>query len=200
MKKNPLIIYKRQVSKGKLIRKINLCSPLQFNQLIQWAFLAARYFSARWINSFSGSSAMLWGHWKVFKPFLLSYTAYKPWCPVLLTCLLTFALPQVFISVPFSSPPGKSDCFSWSYLQFSPASPSCSLSCSGPSLLVSSRFPWSVQVDNTEGRSCQCLHALTGLQALVRHSEGQWVCVLSMGDAAGDWKWKSELLFIFTAC
>ena len=68
---------------------------------------------------------------------------------------------------------------------------------------MSSSFPWSVQVAKPEARSCRlpaCLNRSHLLQALGRHPEEQWDCVLATGAAAGDWRWESELLFIFMAC
>lgn len=138
-------------------------------QLIQWAFLAARYFSARWISSFSGSSGMLWGHWRVFQPFLLGYTTYKPWCPILLACLLTFAFHK--FSYQYLSPSHLWNLtVSHGAIRNSHQLPTLVLS-QVQDLLVPGSFPWSVQEDSTEARPCHCLHALTGLQALVRHPE-----------------------------
>lgn len=70
--KKTFLIHKRQVSTWKLMTKLNLCSPciLRWHQITQWAFLASRYLSARWITSFSESSEMFGG------PFIKEYSSH----------------------------------------------------------------------------------------------------------------------------
>lgn len=68
---------------------------------------------------------------------------------------------------------------------------------------MSSSFPLSVQVDKPEATSCHlpaCLNMYHPRQALARHPEEQWDCILATGPAPGDQRWESELLFIFMAC
>lgn len=71
-RKKTFLIHKRQVSTWKLMTKLNLCSPciLRWHQITQWAFLASRYLSGRWITSFSESSEMFGG------PFIKEYSSH----------------------------------------------------------------------------------------------------------------------------
>lgn len=71
-RKKTFLKHKRQVSTWKLMTKLNLCSPciLRWHQITQWAFLASRYLSARWITSFSESSEMFGG------PFIKEYSSH----------------------------------------------------------------------------------------------------------------------------
>lgn len=157
---------------------------LMGHQLIQWAFPANRYLSARWINAFSESSEKFVGPLRRIQAIspqlhylLIIMSCHSGLCPqvfpsasfhisilLLLTCETCLFLMELSVTFMNSS------------LHY--------FSCSVASLIMSSSFPWSVHTFKPEARSCHlpaCLNRSHPRQAHSRHPEEQTNCILVMG-------------------